>query len=899
MWSRKCRPTIAALAAGVVLSSCMLVPAVMATEASDGGVDSVAAGAIPAIEQVEEAPSQGGDSWMVLAPESELAAADDAVAECELSTAGDALTATEPDFAEIDAEPTAPGPAETAPVETEQLSLVADPGVSVPVNDGSAADDAVAGGVSTAPGSASDDELTDAGADVPGATAAVPGQGDFSESASDTVDSAGSEVDGGGAAAGDITTGDVTPGSDVGSSGAPMDGEPDNSDQDDGATAGAEDGSQDAPGISLDGAAGDDTGAGPAAGDSVTGDDQSASGPAAPAGEAPGAAQPPSPEGALGWAERDGETYYLGADGEPLTGLVRVDGAWYYLDPAAGGARATGEVELPNGTYHFDEATGAMVEASGPATGEAGWPAAEGADSPSADADKAGTGAEGATAGASAEDAPAGATPNALAGATGTPGWFTDATTNQTFYYDENGQRVTGERAIDGSWYYFDKTTGAMAKGFADITTSGGVSKTVYYDAWGRMLYGELNANSAWYYFDRFNGAMARGITDIVTNGGDAKTVYYATGGSVDGQMQYGERAIDGHWYYFDDFNGAMATGITDIPTSSGGSKTVCYGDDGAMRYGEQAVDGGWYFFDAFDGHMATGWTYLADAPKWVYYGSDGRMRYGEQWIDGDHYWFNTFNGASDYAQVLRWRLNHASGSGSLSLFGGAQASSASITQLAQAMGAFTGQGLNVGFVMMDIATGKGISSNADQSFYSASTVKGPYVASLYDKVFGSSAGGWYQTLSDACVWSDNDAYYRLRSAFGSGAFSDWLYESGVDPNKASTNYTRFTPRELGKLWLRMYDYFGSGAGGNQMSGLFSHGYYSSIYNELGGRYEVRSKPGWYPYDPGYTATNDAGIVYAGGSPYLVVVLSDAPVRLDLVQNLVSALDGVHGSMVG
>ena len=664
------------------------------------------------------------------------------------------------------------------------------------------------------------------------------------------------------------------------------------SDEAAGPGSGSESGPESAPGFGAPGsdAVGDVVGSGGATGsDAMDGSGAAGSGSA----EAPDSstAQNPALEGALGWEERDGATYYLDENGKPVTGLVRIDGAWYYLDPECGGARATGEITLPNGTYHFDALTGAMLEAGGLPGSAAD---AEGAGK---DADASTTDKDAPADGKATQDAAA----NVLSGAaapTGAPGWFTDATTNQTYYYDESGQKVTGERAIDGAWYYFDATTGAMAKGFADITTSAGVSKTVYYDTWGRMLYGELNANNAWYYFDRFNGTMARGITDIITNGGTAKTAYYASGGANDGQMQYGEYAINDHWYYFDDFNGAMARGITDIPTSDGGSKTVYYGDDGAMRYGEQAVNGGWYFFNTFDGRMTTGWAYLADAPKWVYYGADGRMRYGEQWIDGDHYWFDTFNGASDYAQVLRWRLNHASGSGNLSLFGGAQASSASMTQLAQAMGAFTGQGLNVGFVMMDIATGKGISANADQSFYSASTVKGPYVASLYDKVFGGSAGGWYQTLNDACVWSDNDAYYALRNAFGSSVFANWLYESGVDPNKANTNYTWFTPRELGKLWLHMYDYFGSGAGGDQMSGLFSHGYYSSIYNELGDQYEVRSKPGWYPYDPGYTATNDAGVVYAGGSPYLVVVLSDAPVRLDLVQSLVSALDSVHGSMV-
>ena len=382
-----------------------------------------------------------------------------------------------------------------------------------------------------------------------------------------------------------------------------------------------------------------EAGAGSSAGDSVTGDDQSSSDsdvtdtPAA--GATTDASQAPSLEGALGWAERDGETYYLGADGNPLTGLVRVDGAWYYLDPAAGGARATGEVELPNGTYHFDEATGAMVEAGGPATGEAGVTSK--GDSASADKDK---------------DTSASADADKAAKKTGL---VLDEATGKYYYYGADGQKLTGEQAIDGGWYYFDKDTGAMVTGFADITTTGGVTKTVYYDDKGRMYYGELASNNAWYYFDRFNGTMARGITDIITNGGLSKTAYYANGGAHDGQMQYGEQAVDGYWYYFDDFNGAMATGITDIPTSNGGSKTVYYGDDGRMGYGEQNVDGGWYYFDTFNGAMATGITDITTnggAHKTVYYGPDGRMRYGEQAPDGYWHYFDDFDGH----MVIGWK---------------------------------------------------------------------------------------------------------------------------------------------------------------------------------------------------------------------------------------------------
>ena len=340
------------------------------------------------------------------------------------------------------------------------------------------------------------------------------------------------------------------------------------------------------------------------------------------------ASQNPALEGALGWEERDGTTYYLDKDGNPVTGLVRIDGAWYYLDPQAGGARATGEVELPNGTYHFDAATGAMVEA-----GFAG----------SQDVDKDASADKDAT----SKDALAGTEATTLTEKAKQTGWVTDEATGKRYYYDEAGKKVTGELAIDGGWYYFDSDTGAMVTGFADIPTPSG-TKTVYYDAAGRMTYGEVSTNNAWYYFDRFNGTMARGITDIITNGGTAKTAYYGVGGGIDGQMQYGERNIDGSWYFFDTFDGHMARGITNMTTSSGQAKTAYYGQNGQMQYGEQAIDGGWYYFDTFDGSMARGITDIttnSGAKKTVYYGDDGRMGYGERNVGDGWRYFDDFDG--------------------------------------------------------------------------------------------------------------------------------------------------------------------------------------------------------------------------------------------------------------
>ena len=126
--------------------------------------------------------------------------------------------------------------------------------------------------------------------------------------------------------------------------------------------------------------------------------------------------------------------------------------------------------------------------------------------------------------------------------------------------YDSNGHMIKGEDCRYGGWYYFDQTTGAMAKGMKYIGSNGG--KWVYYD-WttGKMAHGEQYVNydaqhTGWYLFDQYTGAMFHGDTYIRSNGG--KWVRYDR---VTGKMIKGLHYQDGAYYYFDQTTGAMAHG--------------------------------------------------------------------------------------------------------------------------------------------------------------------------------------------------------------------------------------------------------------------------------------------------------------------------------------------------
>lgn len=208
--------------------------------------------------------------------------------------------------------------------------------------------------------------------------------------------------------------------------------------------------------------------------------------------------------------------------------------------------------------------------------------------------------------------------------------------------------------------------------------------------------------------------------------------------------------------------------------------------------------------------------------------------------------------------------------------------------------------GYSVGFTMVDLKTGQGLSSGSNQVFYSASTIKGPYVASL-NKYQPSLVWGYSGIMQQTINVSSNSGYATLRYSFGSWPFSQYMADAQVRSFSSNTWYPYFRVKDLAKLWVANYDYF-YGASQNVNSafcrGLFTSSYHSPIYYEMGGQHTVYSKPGWINQDSPRTF-NDSGIVMAGDRPYLVTICSDAWERYDMLQALVRALDSVHREMVG
>ena len=207
-----------------------------------------------------------------------------------------------------------------------------------------------------------------------------------------------------------------------------------------------------------------------------------------------------------------------------------------------------------------------------------------------------------------------------------------------------------------------------------------------------------------------------------------------------------------------------------------------------------------------------------------------------------------------------------------------------------------------INIVMTDLTSGDTLTYSPKRSMYSASCLKGPFVASLNKWKPGSrsrSAGSMRETI----VWSNNDTYAGLRGRYGSSTMRKMHKYSGIGKGGFSTYYRFLPTRDLAKLWVGTYWYFYKDTNKNSKwaRNLYTHGSNSFIYQAMKGKKKVHAKPGWYP-GGAYNVRNDAGVVMAkvnGKSrPYVVAVMSSAYGDFGKLRKLVKLLDAVHTDMV-
>jgi len=282
-----------------------------------------------------------------------------------------------------------------------------------------------------------------------------------------------------------------------------------------------------------------------------------------------------------GWQEISGKKYFFNDDGIMLTGWQNIDSKWYYFNSS--GTMQTGWQKLSGKWYYFD-ADGAMLK---------GW----------------------------------------------------QKISNKWYYFDASGVMKTGWQKISGKYYYFN-SSGTMLTGWQQISgkwyflNSSGAMQTgwlnrsgkwYYLNASGAMQTGSQQISGKWYLFDD-NGIMQTSFQEV-----DGKIYYYEASGAMktglvwingdlyyfNSSMQKGWKSVDGKYYYFTDDGIAV---VGDFFEQSG--KTYYFNDQGVMQTGLVVIGDDTYYF------RDSGAMVVDDTVDGMRFGPDGKMITGSSILD-------------------------------------------------------------------------------------------------------------------------------------------------------------------------------------------------------------------------------------------------------------------------
>ena len=229
-----------------------------------------------------------------------------------------------------------------------------------------------------------------------------------------------------------------------------------------------------------------------------------------------------------------------------------------------------------------------------------------------------------------------------------------------------------------------------------------------------------------------------------------------------------------------------------------------------------------------------------------------------------------------------------------------------SYAQLKRAIGAFENKGYNVSFVLRNLASEQEISYDAERDYYPASSIKGPYVTSLFQMQVEPGAvpiDDVSELVALTVLYSDNDAYRELRELYGGDTFVQWLRDAGVNERPyvtfedfATTNYPRICTRQLAQMWMHVNAYLSSGTDlAKQLRELFLTREVAPMRDAISSTSTISiGKAGWMDEEDeesGATpSTTEAGIIYTKEGNFLIVLMSDAPAEFDDVLPIINAL---------
>ncbi len=222
--------------------------------------------------------------------------------------------------------------------------------------------------------------------------------------------------------------------------------------------------------------------------------------------------------------------------------------------------------------------------------------------------------------------------------------------------------------------------------------------------------------------------------------------------------------------------------------------------------------------------------------------------------------------------------------------------------KLSDIINEFEDDGYEIGFVLVDIRTGDAISYHAGAEIYSASVIKAPYIFSLLESGIAPT-----RDMYLAGNQSDNDAYQRIRRAYGNPVFADWIAGTGVPEQQSRTRYILTTPLDLCRMFYKGTRLLlGNEEYSDWARNTFTDSLNSAIALTVGEGTEkhnkkVYSKAGWIASDSSSVENSYTnGAIVDGDYPYVVTIMSNSPgyIGIEYAKDLMPMLDQIHDEMV-
>ncbi len=198
---------------------------------------------------------------------------------------------------------------------------------------------------------------------------------------------------------------------------------------------------------------------------------------------------------------------------------------------------------------------------------------------------------------------------------------------------------------------------------------------------------------------------------------------------------------------------------------------------------------------------------------------------------------------------------------------------------------------------LIELDTNMAFTFSKDTKIATASAIKGPMALFAYKCIddgliswdtlktyqawhYQANSTGWVQnspfgtafnvkTLMDYMIRiSDNQAYLMIKEMVGQSEFEKMMESLGsTQIIPTGSNWGYITAWEMAAVWREIYHYSLISDSGAELFDRFMHAQYNYIYRAIP-QYEAAHKSGWSG-----KAFNDAGVVFADGHQYVLVVL--------------------------